>query len=146
MKTLVNKNNPQIRITAPEIEEITSLGYTNYEIAREGMFPLLFNPKEWTLVEEEPKHTEVWVEGRTIFEQEGEPIEGIKGNSDGIPSNVDLEKELDKFYGMYRKDGKTYGIKSNEKVSDWKENGNFLFKIELVRHFYELGLKAGKEE
>lgn len=54
MKILINKAHPQIRITAPEIEEITTLGYTNYEIAREGMFPLLFNPKEWTLVEEEP--------------------------------------------------------------------------------------------
>jgi hypothetical protein len=53
MKTLVNKHNPRIRITAPEIEEITSLGYTNYEIEQEGTLPLFFNPKEWTLVEEE---------------------------------------------------------------------------------------------
>lgn len=55
MKTLINRKNPQIRITAPEIEKITSLGYTNYKIAREGMFPLLFNPKDWALVKEEPE-------------------------------------------------------------------------------------------
>jgi len=52
---------------------------------------------------------------------------------------VDLEKELDKFYGMYRKDGKTYDITDDEEVSDWKEDGNSWFKIEFARHFYELG-------
>lgn len=61
-------------------------------------------------------------------------------------SDVDLEKELDKFYGMYRKDGKTYDITNDEEVSDWKENGNFLFEIEIARYFYELGLNARKEK
>lgn len=49
------------------------------------------------LVKEESKHTEVWVEGRTIFEQEGEPTEGIKGNLEEIPSNVDLEKATEEY-------------------------------------------------
>ena len=59
---------------------------------------------------------------------------------------VDLDEELDKFYGMYRKDGKTYDITDDEEVSDWKDCGNFLFKIEFARHFYELGLNSRKEQ
>lgn len=59
---------------------------------------------------------------------------------------VDLEKELDKFYGMYRKDGKTYDITDDEEVCDWKEDGNSWFKIEFARYFYELGLNTRKEE
>ena len=55
--------------------------------------------------------------------------------------SVDLEKELDKFYGMYRKGGQTYDIKDGEKCADWKEMCNPDFRIALVRYFYELGLK-----
>lgn len=62
MKTLINKHNPSIRITAPEIEEITSLGYTSYEIKQEGTFSLLFSPDIWTLVEEEPMDLEEEIE------------------------------------------------------------------------------------
>lgn len=185
MKTLVNKNNPQIRITAPEIEEITSLGYTNYEIAREGMFPLLFNPKEWTLVEEdsekdgvrklredltsyciaqiknpttavtesgfkverarrdayadidehfgilaenlpeeieeESKHTEVWLEGRTIFEQDVKKPE------------VDLEKEIKKRRTILLD---VFGLMNGEQCLAIKK---------FARHFYELGRKGGSK-
>ena len=46
MKTLINKNNPAIRITAPEIKEYIG----GYEIAG-----IAYCAKElWTLVEEEP--------------------------------------------------------------------------------------------
>ena len=36
---------------------------------------------------------------------------------------VDFEKELDKFFGMYRKDGRTYDIEDNEECVDWKIRG-----------------------
>lgn len=91
MKTLINKDNPQIRITAPAIDIDCLEDY--YRIPGVA----LLSNKVWTLVEEEPKHTEVWVEGRTIFEQEGEPTEGIKGNLEEIPSNVDLEKAAEEY-------------------------------------------------
>ena len=52
---------------------------------------------------------------------------------------VDLEKEIDGFYGMYRKDGKTYDIEDGEECVDWKEMCNPYFEIEFARHFYELG-------
>ncbi len=127
MKTLVNKNNPQIRITAPEI----TLENHCYYLDDGDYFEFL--ERDWTLVEEEPKHTEVWVEGRTIFEQDAKkpevdlekeikkhtdlfhadieyPLrltaikfyelgrtEGIKGNLEEIPSNVDLEKAAQDF-------------------------------------------------
>ena len=74
MKTLVNKNNPAIRITAPEIE-ISEL----FDSSKVYWIPSIhelcgsFYPDKWTLVEEEP-------------------TEGIKGNLEEIPS-MDLEKK-----------------------------------------------------
>lgn len=70
MKTLVNKNNPGLRITAPEIieeEEYYTLDGEN-----------VFLKDNWTLVEEEP-------------------AEGIKGNLEEIPSNVGLEKAAEEY-------------------------------------------------
>ena len=56
---------------------------------------------------------------------------------------VDLERELDKFYGMDRdKNGVTHDMQDNEICLDWKEGCNFLFIIEFAKHFFELGLKA----
>ena len=53
MKTLVNKNNPQIRITAPEITTahppVSNEGYVYWIPAINQMY----NPIDWTLVEEE---------------------------------------------------------------------------------------------
>lgn len=77
MKTLINKANPAIRITAPEIGTGTH-GY--YYVDSVG-----YHKDKWTLVEEEPKYTEVWVEGRTIFEQDAKKPE------------VDLEKATEEY-------------------------------------------------
>lgn len=129
MKTLVNKRNPQIRITAPEI--VLSANKEQYWIAGIPQTARTYLAKEWTLVEEESKHTEVWVEGRTIFEQDAKKPE------------MDLEKEMDKYYGMYRdKTGKTYDVEDDEPCFDWKEDELSENKMRMARHFYELGLKA----
>lgn len=76
MKTLVNKQNPQIRITAPEIFKDRMFyifkckdGYGN---------KLSLSEDQWTLVEEKP-------------------LEGIKGNLEEIPSNVGLEKAAEEY-------------------------------------------------
>lgn len=53
---------------------------------------------------------------------------------------VDLEKEIDKFYGIYRKNGKIYSIKDNEECVDWKVDCNPDFEIAFAKHF----LKAMK--
>ena len=58
---------------------------------------------------------------------------------------VDLEKELDKFYGMYRKDGKTFLLEDNEECVDWKVDCNPKFEIGFAKHFYELGLKVAQK-
>ena len=80
MKTLINKNNPAIRITAPssEIKFVPEgdMFKSHWEIGEE-----ILRADDWTLIEEEPKHTEVWMEGRTIFEQDAKKPE------------VDLEKD-----------------------------------------------------
>lgn len=55
---------------------------------------------------------------------------------------VDFEKEIDKFYGIYRKDGKTYAIEDNEECFDWKEDCNPDFEIAFAKHFFELGMAA----
>lgn len=158
MKTLVNKNNPAIKVVAPEIEEITTLGYTNYKISRKGMFfPLLFNTKEWTLIEEkEPivktikefvkkgKRCEqqavedqdyenyVFWQGfhncaENILREVEESAEGIKGNLEEIPSNVDLEKEVQAFLCNY-----DYEFDDDAPAYD------------IARHFYELGRNTKK--
>lgn len=77
MKTLINKNNSAIRITAPEFKMNE---YRRWYTPDETRKTVELTPENWTLVEEEPKHTEVWVEGRTIFEQDAKKPE------------VDLEK------------------------------------------------------
>ena len=51
MKTLVNKNNPAIRITAPEIES----SYGKFYTLPDKDFHHLFKMETWTLVEEEPE-------------------------------------------------------------------------------------------
>ena len=59
---------------------------------------------------------------------------------------VDLEKELDKFYGMYRKDEQTFSLEDNEECVDWKVDCNPKFEKAFAKHFFELGLKAQKGE
>ena len=114
MKTLVNKNNPQIRITAPEIES-----YREFYTLQDKDFHYLFKMEDWTLVEEEPEgwnkadcvkeipfsliyeeFAEHWRLGKAV--EPGDyyiPISrlrwGIKGNLEEVPSNVDLEKMVE---------------------------------------------------
>ena len=59
---------------------------------------------------------------------------------------VDLEKELDKFYGMYRRDGQTFNLEDNKECVDWKVDCNPKFEKSFAKHFFELGLKAQKGE
>lgn len=88
MKTLVNKANPQIRITA-EVETLYDKSRcVKYYYIKDLRLGLL--QENWTLVEEEPKHTEVWVEGRTIFEQEGEPVGLEKATEEYIEKRASL--------------------------------------------------------
>lgn len=61
-------------------------------------------------------------------------------------ADLDFEKEMDSFFGVYRKDGKTYGIEDDEEYADWKEDCNPYFEIDLARHFYELGLRNARKE
>ena len=59
---------------------------------------------------------------------------------------VDLESEMDKFYGMYRKNGITYDKSDNEVCFDWKDAELSKNEICLAKHFFELGIKAQKGE
>lgn len=70
----------------------------------------------------------------------------FKLNVKPVVPEVDLEKEFDKFYRVYRdKTGKTYDIEDNEPCFDWKEDELAKHEIHIARHFYELGLNARKE-
>ena len=54
--------------------------------------------------------------------------------------NVDLEKGMDKFYGIYRDDnGNTFDKEDNEPCFDWKNAELSEHEMELARYFYELG-------
>lgn len=63
----------------------------------------------------------------------------------GEVKDVDFERELDKFFGMYRKDGKTYDIKDDEECVDWKTDCNPEFEMYFAKYFFELGLKAQRK-
>ena len=54
--------------------------------------------------------------------------------------DVDLEKELDKFYGMYRRDGQTFNLEDNKECVDWKVDCNPKFEKSFAKHFFELGM------
>lgn len=58
---------------------------------------------------------------------------------------VDLEKEIDKFYGMYRKDGQTFNLEDNEECVDWKVDCNPNFEKAFAKHFFELGMVASNK-
>ena len=60
--------------------------------------------------------------------------------------DVDLAKEIDKFYGMYRKNGITFSIEDNQECLDWKEDCNPDFEIGFARHFFELGIQQSKND
>ena len=58
---------------------------------------------------------------------------------------VDLEKEIDKFYGMYRKNGITFSIEDNQEFLDWKVDCNPNFVKAFAKHFFELGMQQSKK-
>lgn len=59
---------------------------------------------------------------------------------------VGLEKEMDKFYGMYRdKQGITRDIKDGEVCFDWKDDQLSNHEMRIAKHFYELGLRTTKK-
>jgi hypothetical protein len=58
---------------------------------------------------------------------------------------VDLESEMDKFYGIYRKNGITYDKSDNEVCFDWKDDELSEHEIRLVRHFFELGMAVSNK-
>ena len=163
MKTLVNKNNPQIRITAPEIK--VNIDTQTFYIGDE-----MFDMEDWTLVEEEPsivKTIKEFVEKGKRCEQQAvedndqenyvfwggfrncaenilreveEPTEGIKGNSEEIPSNVDLEKEMIAYIERH------FHIRYDETLEVGNDPLTTHDFEEIARHFYELGFNARMEK
>ncbi len=137
MKTLVNKANPDFRITAQEIIEEEEYYTLDGEI--------VYLKEYWTLVEEEPefehrrKDTIYFLEtAKTHYADTSElekciewlkglqPTEGIKGNLEEIPSNVDLEKEIRKHTDLFQADIE------------------YPLRLTAIK-FYELGRKGGRE-
>lgn len=64
---------------------------------------------------------------------------------------VDLEKEIDKWEGIYRdSEGQARDITDGSIVYDWKEDDAMCMNTEsfiaFARHFYELGVNARKEK
>ena len=58
---------------------------------------------------------------------------------------VDLEKEIDNFYGMYRKNGITFSIEDNQECLDWKVDCNPNFEKAFAKHFFELGMQVSNK-
>lgn len=74
------------------------------------------------------------LDARDWLEKQKEPTEGIKENLEEIPSNVDLEKEIDEWLKA--------GPITDTRYDDYCDDD-----IQATaRHFYELGLNARKEK
>lgn len=149
MKTLINKSNPHIQVIAPEIGTGTH-GY--YYVGNVG-----YHKDKWTLVEEEPefehrrKDTIYFLEtAKTHYADTSElekciewlkglqPIEGIKGNLEEIPSNVDLEKEIKKSWKHFSP--LKFGLQDDE---EYVTLDDMMFDS-LCRKYYRLGQKRKK--
>lgn len=177
MKTLVNKFNPQVKITAPEIKEhqgADGIYYTipsfapyfwkaYWTLVEEGMLPGFedeepteglgitetcvppiivetLNRFGWKVekgyVEEEPERREEdMILGLPLkmikreLDPNAEPTEGIKGNLEESPSNVDLAKELQAFLCNY----------------DYEFDDEDPVPSEVAEHFYLLGKQAQEQ-
>lgn len=70
-----------------------------------------------------------------ILREVEEPTEGIKGNLEEIPSNVDLEKEIDACWRNW------LSPSNRNEVEEVLPKAEFAM---YARHFYELGRKGGK--
>ena len=116
MKTLINKQNPAIRITAPEIGKVQdSPLFESYYTIKEGDgVEVCLSEPYWTLVE----NGELSIEGLPWPEEEP----------------VDLEKETKKWW-------KKHLALSPEKQLWMDAHQSVVF----ARHFYELGRKGGGE-
>ena len=92
MKTLVNKNNPAIRIIAPEITTahppVSNEGYVYWIPAINQMY----NPINWTLVEEDkqmPDSTQLvaeWEKEKAMLEQKD-----FRGDAERMAYNAFLD-------------------------------------------------------
>lgn len=143
MKTLVNKNNPEIRITAPEITiahpPISNEGYVYWIPAINE----IYNPIDWTLVEEEPVKEEIC--SKCFHHHKDDdccyyPYGGMKRriNENGVyectgfceEEPVDLEKEIENKRRTMLLN--LFGPMNGEQG---------LALRNFARHFYELGQK-----
>ena len=97
MKTLVNKNNPQIRITVPEIDRVClSTGVDAYNVFIVKQWPLnslVFFDTDWTLVEEEPVDLEKAAEEYADKHGFRVPYDG----SNNFYDDVDVKASLEGF-------------------------------------------------
>lgn len=75
-----------------------------------------------------------------------EKLDVLSLTSFEVVKEVDLEKEIDKFFGIYRKNGRAYSTEDNEECLDWKVDCNPDFEIAFAKYFFELGLNARKDE
>ena len=95
MKTLVNKHNPAIRITAPEIGKVQdSPLFESYYTIKEGDgVEVCLSEPYWTLVEEEPMDLEKAAEDYADKHGFRVPYDG----SNNFYDDVDVKASLDGF-------------------------------------------------
>ena len=74
MKTLISKHNPSIRITAPEIT-IEAAPYNNHQyVYWIPAINQMYNPIDWTLVEEEEQPVDLEKEIKMEWEKEDDEM------------------------------------------------------------------------
>ena len=146
MKTLVNKHNPKIRITAPKIIE-TSLYYVLDFANDDNACETDLFKDDWTLVEEEENIS--WADrlkerlSKMSQEEIDKAFEEMGGDNDESPT---LEEYL---IAAYHSPIETEPVNlENEAVAFCFDNGINVTPYQATRiahYFYELGRKGGNK-
>ena len=137
MKTLVNKANPAIRITATEIEE----NEYQYTVNVGKLQPLIFLRPEWALVEEEPPQLQELEQaaGDYIVQLNEEDLEGgFNAAFNAFKAGAEWMKEQDELTWQ--------DVKAIVNIADMLIVSNEPSKFPTEQRFYEEVLNVFNEQ
>lgn len=110
MKTLINKANPAIRITAPEIESYRESDREFYVLPNAD-FHRLFKMENWNLVEEKSKETTLIINNKLIKKIVKAMFYGGAYTSTYRMSDCNsIHKAFDEFIELLKAQGWHYGM------------------------------------
>lgn len=110
MKTLINKINPQIRISAPEIDTYEE-DQMYYIPVVEGHYCIPMCIDDWTLIKEKPKETTLTIDNKLIKKIVKAMFYGGGYTSTyRMSDNNSIHKAFEEFIELLKAKGWHYGV------------------------------------